>query len=252
MTNEPPASARRERAAALRRRSRAQRLRRIGALLLLASVLAGCATPTYRPGAVAPGHAVAAGSARTPIEQWQQQLAEHVMRSGGDPAVLSRLPMLRAPGTLRPGRIVFAALDVDASVSERDGYDVFGLLLGKAQDPTGPWYVFVVGSIERREYRPVEVDDVRLAAVSIRDGVATWKTGPAGPQALARYRQRVDASTVLRFPADRDQFRLAPCSEGVCAEEARSGARWSIGLNAPLMPADEVGRPTTAGRPAGT
>jgi len=243
VTNEPLASTCKEGAAAPRRHSRAQLLRSIGASLLLASMLAGCATPTYRPRAVVSGHPFAAGSEKTPIEQWQQQLAEHVMRSGGDPAVLSRLPMLRAPGTLRPGRIVFAALDVDASVSERDGYDVFGLLLGKAQEPAGPWYVFVVGSIERREYRPVEVDDVRLAAVSIRDGVATWKTGPAGPQAVARYRQRVDASTVLRFPADRDEFRIAPCSEGVCAEEVRSGARWSIGLDAPLTPADEVGRP---------
>ncbi len=232
VTNEPPASTRQRRAAALPRRSRAQVLRSLGASLLLASVLAGCAAPNYRARAVASEHAFVAGSEKTPLEQWQQQLAEHVMRSGGDPAVLSRLPMLRAPGTLRPGRIVFAALDVDASVSERDGYDVFGLLLGKAQDPAGPWYVFVVGSIERREYRPVEVDDVRLAAVSIRDGVATWKTGPAAPLAVARYRQRVDASTVLRFPADRDEFRIAPCSEGVCAEEVRSGARWSIGLDA--------------------
>ena len=32
----------------------------------------------------------------------------------------------------------------------------------------------------------------------------------------------------LRFPAERDQFRLIGCDPGVCVEELRSGARWAL------------------------
>lgn len=167
-----------------------------------------------------------------PIVQWQQQLGDHVLQQGGgDPAVLSRLPALRAPTTLRPGRIVFAATDIGALVPERDGFDVFGLLVDKrATPPEVTWYIFIVGTIERRDYRPVAFAEIRIAAMAVRGGDVVWMTGPEDPLAVDHYRSRSDAGTTLRFPADHDQFRVFPCGSVVCVEESRSGARWSIDL----------------------
>lgn len=226
----------------------------LGLRLTLATLLAGCAMPTHRPGAVRDGGPpLPAGS--TPIAQWQQQLGDHVLQmGGGDPAVLSQLPALRAPTTLRPGRIVFAATDIDSVVPERDGFDVFGLLVDKRTTPSqGNWYVFIVGTIERRDFRPVTVAGIRIAAMAVRDAGVAWETGPEDPVALDRYRSsRADAGTTLRFPADHDEFRTFPCGPRVCVEESRSGARWSIDLVPGSPAATAPPEPARAGQAAGT
>jgi hypothetical protein len=164
--------------------------------------------------------------------------------------VLSQLPALRTPAVARPGQIVFAANDIDAHVPERDGYDVFGLLLGKQNTTAGPRYVFIVGALQRQQYWPVAVADVRVAAMSVKAGIATWETGSADVEALLRYRKSADSSTALRFPAERDQFRLIGCDPGVCVEELRSGARWALYGNTPTAtaPAASSVQPASAGR----
>ena len=229
-----------------------QALRGIALSLVLGSLLAGCATRVHRPVA-APERDFQGPALSTPIAQWQQRLGEHVTgNGGGDPAVLAQLPVLRSPITLRPGRIVFAATDVDAVVAERDGYDVFGLLVDKRPDPSGSWYIFIVGTIERRDYRPAAVSDVRVAAMSVRGGVVVWDTGPMDPQALARYRQHANASSPLRFPADHDEFRAFPCDVRICVEESGSGARWSIDLEDRPSSVPATSKPTRPGLAGGS
>ena len=99
-------------------------------LLALVLLLPACASRAPRPVAAAEA-SLSELRARQIVSAWQQQLGDYIEHAGGgDPAVLARLPAQRATGTLRPARITFGALDIDASSAERDGFDVQGLLLG--------------------------------------------------------------------------------------------------------------------------
>ena len=205
---------------------------RSSALVVMAVLLNGCATYAPRPATNAAPHDLPDATASGVVAEWQRRLGQHVAEAGsGDPAVLAQLPSLRSSAVMRPGQIVFAATDVESFVAERDGYDVFGLLVGKQDSSAGPRYVFIVGTVERHDYRSVAVADMRLTAMSVRNGVASWQTGPTDEQALDRYRKSADPSAAVRFPADRDQFRMNACPPGVCVEEIASGARWSIYLD---------------------
>jgi hypothetical protein len=209
--------------------------------MLLAVASAGCAVHSSPKASSAPVRELPDATSRAVIAAWQARLEQHIASAGdGDPAVLSQLPALRSPVVARPGQIVFAANDIDAHVPERDGYDAFGLLVGKQSTTAGPRYVFIVGAIQREEYWPVAVADVRVAALSVKAGIATWETGPSSVEALVRYRKDADRSTALRFPAERDQFRLIGCDPGICVEELRSGARWALYGHASTAPAPTV------------
>lgn len=217
--------------------------------MLLTIALGGCAVYSAPKPTAAAVRELPDATSRTVIATWQARLEQHITSAGdGDPAVLSQLPALRSPAVARPGQIVFAASDIDAHVPERDGYDVFGLLLGKQNTAAGPRYLFIVGAIQREEYWPVAIADVRVAAMSIKAGVATWETGTADVEALLRYRKGADTSTALRFPAERDQFRLIGCDPGVCVEELRSGARWALygHASSSSAPAESAAQPASA------
>ena len=205
----------------------------VGALALLL-LLPGCATRAPRPASVAAEPALDEMRARQIVAVWRQQVADYLDQAGGgDPAALAQLPSLRATGTLRPARIVFGALDVEASVAERDGFDVQGLLLAPRPGATADPYVFVVGIVQRDGYRPVALVDVRLVAMATRTGHLEWTVGNGDPQALLRYRARMDPAAPLRFPADKDRFELVPCAPGLCVDEQLSAGRWSLAVPAP-------------------
>ena len=206
--------------------------------LLLTVVLGGCAYRSAPRATAAKVVEVPAQASQTVIATWQARLEQHIASAGdGDPAVLSQLPVRRSQAVMRPGQIVFAATDIEAHVPERDGYDVFGLLLGKQSTAAGPRYVFIVGAVQREEYWPTAIADIRVAALSVKAGIATWETGPSDTKALVLYRGNADSSAALRFPAERDQFRLIDCDSGVCVEELRSGARWGLYGQASTAPA---------------
>ncbi len=207
-------------------------------MLLVVGALNGCAMHGAPPKAGAVSSERSDMNGRNVVTVWQMQLADYMASAGSsDPAVLSQLPTLRSQAVARPGQILFVATDVEAFVPERDGFDVVGLLLGKQTTATGPRYVFVVGTIERRDYWPVAVTDVRVVAMGVKDGIATWETGAADTQALRRYRSSSETSTMVRFPADQDQFRLSDCEPGICVEERRSGARWALYSDTPVASA---------------
>ena len=196
--------------------------------LMLALLLQACATRAPRP--VAATEAVLSETrARQIVAEWQHQLADYIEHAGGgDPAVLARLPAQRATGTLRPARITFGALDVDASAAERDGFDVQGLLLGAPPGAGAEPYVFVVGIVQREGYRPVALVDIRLVVLAPQDERLEWTMGDGDPQALMRYRALLDPTVPLRFPADKDRFERVACASGICAEEQLTAARWSL------------------------
>ena len=210
------------------------RARRVCGGLMLALLLQACATRAPRPEAPAPEPALSEARARQVIAEWQRQLSDYIEHAGGgDPAVLAQLPAQRATGTLRPARITFGALDVDASAAERDGFDVQGLLLGALPAAGAEPYVFVVGIVQREGYRPVALVDIRLVALALRGGQPEWTVGDGDPQALARYRARLDPAMPLRFPADKDRFEPVACAPGVCAEERLTSAQWSLAVREP-------------------
>jgi hypothetical protein len=199
------------------------------ASFLLAAALGGCAYSTRRDTVASAPPELSEAEARSVVAQWQTSVSRYVTADDhGGAAALARLPVLRSPAVPRPGRIVYSALDVGASAVERDGHDAFGLLLGKPPGETGATYVFVVGTVERSEFRPVAVVDVRIAVMSIRNGTVDWKLGDGSRASMARYRAAADPTAAPRFPADRDRFRLFDCPAAVCVEETVSGARWVL------------------------
>jgi hypothetical protein len=201
----------------------------LAAFSLAAMVLLdGCAQRAPRQEALSQPPLSEARS-RQLVAEWQRQLTAYIdIAGGGDPAVLARLPSLRATGTLRPARISFGALDVEASVAEKDGFDVQGLLLGSLPDDGTTPQVFVVGILQRQGYRPRDIVDIRLVAMTQRTGRPDFAVADGDSLALARYRAALDHSVPLRFPADQDRFELQPCAATLCVEEHTSGARWSL------------------------
>lgn len=202
----------------------------LGVALFGLAAMPGCATRVAAP---TEAHAALGDPPREALDaligQWQQQLADYVAGPGlGDPGALAQLPTLRSPAVMRPAQIIFCAIDIDASTSERDGYDICGLMLGNVERAGEPRYLFAVGVVARSDYRPAAIADVRLVAISPRQGTLSWQVGGADPQALDRYRRRFSPAAVPRFPALEDRFSIAPCGAGVCATELVSGARWAL------------------------
>jgi len=196
------------------------------AALYLATLLFGaCAARAPRTEA-ATAPPLADSHARQLVATWQRQLADYIGSAGhGDPAVLARLPAQRATGTLRPARISFGALDLDARVAEADGFDVQGLLLAA---PGTQGYVFMVGIVQRQGYRPLALVDLRPVTMRLQAGRIDWTVSDSDAQALARYRAAIDPTVPLRFPADEDDFELLPCAPLLCVAESHSLARWTV------------------------
>ena len=198
-------------------------------LFMAVLLLGACAVRAPRPVSLSADPTLGEERSKEIVAAWTQQLIAYIENTGdGDPAVLARLPALRATGTLRPARIIFGALDVDASAPEADGFDVQGLLLSQSAELPPDRYVFVVGIVQRQGYWPAAIADIRLVEVTVRNGRLDWVIGDSDRQALARYRAGVDVSDPLRFPADKDWFELVPCAPRVCADERVTHARWSL------------------------
>ena len=200
--------------------------RRILIGLCLAVLLGGCAQRAPRPEPTTTAPTLSEPQARQLVHTWQQQLSSYLAQAGdGDPAALARLPAQRATGTLRPARISFGALDLDARLAEADGYDVQGLLLAT---PHTEGYVFMVGIVQREGYRPQALVDLRPVTMQLQGGHIRWTVGDGDAHALARYRAAIDPAVPLRFPADKDDFELVPCAPGLCVAERLTQARWTV------------------------
>jgi len=194
--------------------------------LCLAVLLGGCAQRAPRPEPATAAPTLSDPQARQLVHSWQQQLGSYLAQAGdGDPAALARLPAQRATGTLRPARISFGVLDLDARLAEADGYDVQGLLLPA---PQAEGYVFMVGIVQREGYRPQALVDLRPVTMQLQDGHIRWTVGDGDTQALARYRAAIDPTVPLRFPADKDDFELVPCAPGLCVTERLTQALWAV------------------------
>lgn len=199
--------------------------------ILLLTVLVGCAARAPHPGpAETQTQAdLAERTAKELVSVWEAQLDRYIAQEGaGDPAVLLQMRALHSRDVLRPARITFDALDVDAGVPSRDGWDVEGLLIGKQSNGAHNWYVFLVGIVSRGGYRPSSIQDIRLVALSARGGRLSWAMSPPDRDAVQRYRAAFRGSAVIRFPGETDEFILRLDDDRAWVQEVRSGATWSL------------------------
>jgi hypothetical protein len=202
-------------------------------LLAAAVVVAGCAGRPQPPPPTAPVAQLPGSTAIRLVARWQEELCKYVAREGdGDPAVLSETKALRSSDVLRPARITFGVLDVEADMPGRNGWDVQGVLVGKQAGSAGERYVFLVGIIGRYGYVPTGLQDIRLVGLSAQEGKLNWETGEPGAAAVERYRDTFRAFAA-RFPADADSFAMTAAGERITVREQRSGAEWLLRVNPP-------------------
>ena len=201
--------------------------------VLLLSILAGCATRAPHIAVMGPDGNLPDATCRRLIGAWQQQLARYVAQEGGgDPAVVSQMRVLHSRDVLRPARITFGVLDVEATTPAKDGWDIQGVLIGKQVRGEGNWYVFLVGIVARTGYRPISIEDIRLVGFWARAGKLAWEMSSTNHLALQRYRDTYRESVPVRFPEDTDQFSMSATEDHVSVRELRSGADWSLRLDA--------------------
>ena len=169
-------------------------------------------------------------SSQPTMSSWQKSVTKYVDDQGkGDPMVLRDMTV---PEDGRPGFSVIGHHDTRASV------DVNGVLLGHEKVGARAWFVYLVGQVEKER-----VTDIRLAAVSMRGGKATWKRGNESKQSLNTYRADGEKQAKERFPDRKtlppryagfprpdDVFKLTNENGKLTATHEASGARWELAL----------------------
>jgi len=195
----------------------------------LLAILGGCATRAPHPDGLQTQANLPDRTTHRLILVWEQQLSQYISVEGdGDPAVLAQARILHSRDVRRPARITFDALDVDAAIPSRDGWDVEGLLIGKQSTGSGNSYVFLVGIVSRSGYRPTSIQDIRLVTLSTHGGKFAWAMSPQDPHAVQRYGDTFRDSMSGRFPAETDEFVMHVEADRLWVEEVRSGASWSL------------------------
>lgn len=198
-------------------------------LVACAVALAGCASPPKPAAPTAPVAQLPESTAVRLVARWQEALCRFVVQKGdGDPAVVAEASAMRPADELRPTRVRFGVLDVEADMPGRNGWDVQAVLVGREAGS----FVFLVGIIGRYGYVPTGIQDLRLVGLSAQDGRLRWDVGDAGAAAVQRYRETF-RPFAAQFPADTDRFTMQAAGPRVTVREQRSGAEWSLQLSAP-------------------
>jgi len=196
-------------------------------LLLIA--LAACSPRAVHMSVPEPHAQLAEAKVKQLISIWQDQVRQYIDRQGdGDPAVLAQTRVLHSRDVLRPGRITFGALDTGSDLPGRNGWDMQGVLIGKQASSSHAWYVFVVGIVRRNNYRPMEIQDIRMVALRAEGRKLSWETSMPDPQSVQRYRDAFAGSDPVRFPGDTDKFSMSISGDRVRVQETESGADWSL------------------------
>jgi len=228
-----------------------------GFVLLLLVVLAACSTRASHPSGADPPADLAENSVRRLISVWHEQMRQYIEREGGgDPAVLSHTTTLHSRDVLRPGHITFGVLDLDTDLPGRNGWDVQGVLIGKCTAGAHAWYIFMVGIVRRDDYRPWELQDIRMVAFAPLGPKASWEISTADPGAVQRYRDTFPGPGSVRFPSDADRFSMTVSEDRISVHEVQSGADWTLELHDdPFGPRGQVAIPvqrwSSGNRPEG-
>jgi hypothetical protein len=159
---------------------------------------------------------------------WAQNLERYVREDGrGDPNVLRDL-------TLDENRHGFALAGAE---DPTQGADAKGLLLGHKVVNGQPWFIYLVGIVKNQK-----VEELRLAALRVRNGEFKWIWSPKNNDPLHMYRNFNEGQGKQRFPGQRtapaeyssfprsDAFDLKLDGSHVTAVHKPSGAWWELNL----------------------
>jgi hypothetical protein len=187
---------------------------------------------------------IASSGCTAPLHAWQKSLVRYVNKQGnGD------LNVLRQPqgspaeadysmlGAGHGGFPFFAPTRTDAH----------GELLGRREVLGRDWFIYLLGMVEYRGTLadwPVDeprLTDVRLVAVTARDGTFQWLVSLPDPPSLEQYlRPQLEAwrrsdpsrATAMtpptRFPTPADRLVLSADDDAITAVDEHSGARWTL------------------------
>jgi hypothetical protein len=165
------------------------------------------------------------------FDTWRAGVEDYVKNhGGGDPAVLRELDA----DPSHPGYTMISADRPSEST------DAVGVLVGNATVAGRPWAVFLVGLVDKQK-----VDDIRVAALSVRDNKYTWRMSKKDDRAvdayvnynrgLARRRfpdRKNEPVDYLGFPREEDRFEMTQQSESVGVTHPPSGAKWHVNITA--------------------
>jgi hypothetical protein len=175
--------------------------------------------------------ALAGGCAKSVnFETWRAGVEDYVRNhGGGDPAVLRELNA----SPEHPGYRLMSADHPSKST------DVVGVLVGNADVAGRPWLVFLVGLVDEQD-----VEDIRVAALNVRDNRFTWRMGRDDDRArdayvsyntgLARRRfpgRRKEPPEYRTFPREADRFEMSTQGQSVDVTHPPSGAKWHVAIS---------------------
>ncbi len=202
---------------------------RLPILLLLSALVVGCASRAPHDRRYQEREYIPDGVAMKLVSLWQGKLLTYISEQGrSNPVILLRTREQHARERLRPARISFGAMNLQAGTPDRNGWDANGLLVGSLRVDQRDWYIFVVGLIRREDYRPLGIQEIRPVALIIDAGRAYWKLGAAAPEALARYKRTFPETANRLFPGESDNFKIEHSGFGLRIKEVRSGAVWPL------------------------
>ena len=160
---------------------------------------------------------VGCGGGRATVNDWQRQVEQYVeLRGHGDPNVLR-------DADERSGWPVIA---VNGGDHPEQSTDVVGLLVGQATVGAKPWMVFLVASVSR-----LEVEEVRVAALSTTGQGLAWRLGSSDSRALQTYhRTHRREGGYPPWPGRVERYELSVAGDTVTVTERTSGARWQLML----------------------
>jgi hypothetical protein len=181
-------------------------------------------------------------TSRDPIASWQNRITRFVAKEGnGDPNVLRDAAQWRSRDAARPGRITFGRFNVGSSgdrptVGTRD---VQGVLLGQTLVESRPWYVFLLGVVDRSKGAKPGLDELRIAAMCVNGDDLLWRIAEPDQAALDKYLAIVEPKRVnpttgklarAKFPSPFDAFLLTQSNGVAVATEITSKAQWRVDL----------------------
>lgn len=165
------------------------------------------------------------------IGTWQKGVEQYVrQKGGGDPSVLRDM-------TFKGDRRGFAVFSANRP---KHSTDVTGVLLGNVHVAERPWIVYAVGLVDEQQ-----VEDVRVAALTVQSNRYTWRVSGADGAALKAYREynhglarrrfpnrRDEPADYTGFPRDEDRFDMTTQGTTIGVTHPTSGARWHLDVAA--------------------
>lgn len=182
----------------------------LAAAVLFSSLAGGCAKPVN-------------------FDTWRAGVEDYVRNhGGGDPAVLRELNA--APS--HPGY-----KQISDNLPSKST-DAVGVLVGNATVSNRPWLVFLVGIVNKQE-----VDDIRVAALNVRDDRFVWRVGREDDAAVEAYKnynkglarrrfpnRRKEPAEYRGFPREEDRFEMSQQGRSVGVTHPPSGAKWHVNI----------------------